>query len=59
MNITIAFVYQMICWKFVTWFRLPNLSSGAQWPEKESRGLHYIVDYPKTLPQATPTILVP
>ena len=26
---------------------------------KESRGLHYTLDYPKTLPQAKDTILVP
>jgi L-aspartate oxidase len=26
---------------------------------KESRGLHYSVDYPDTLPQAQDTVLVP
>ena len=26
---------------------------------KESRGLHYTIDYPETLPQAIDTILVP
>lgn len=26
---------------------------------KESRGLHYTLDYPRTLPEARPTILSP
>ncbi|MET0245473.1 MAG: L-aspartate oxidase, partial [Sphingomonas sp.] len=36
-----------------------NLIVRSALHRKESRGLHYTIDYPETLPEAVDTILVP